>query len=485
MDTRYAVLMGINDYDNQPLNFCVNDALSLKKALVERANFFEKNIFSITSEDGSSVKDITGKLFEFVSEIKNQFQEENDSIFFYFAGHGSQKNNESFLIFHDSEYPIRDIYDAFNGLKPKMQFYVIDACESGNKTLSRSVYYEKENYLDDLIKNSSGTLFLYACRADQYAQEDSEIQHGIMTHYFIEAIYNDALYDEDGVLTPGRIQEYVTKKVAASSGFVQIPVNENHTSGYYPFAMKIPAFDSFSLVPAVISQQSRAMVSIKPTRDSRLELQKIAIDFLTHAYNKFVDEYFAGYQKSYFDTLEDIQLSNTEILKEKIVEDAAGKHYAINRAIYSKQEPVYKTIYHNNYLLGLLGRTSEREISHYKDVPIIDYENEYFDSIDIILINDDIWKVSFGIGAVAYQAKWGGVISPYYYKIEWDGEKNSIITDIKKYHYTYLIESSSMQEIPKIELEMFADIRSSLTTWNKTRKEELDGFKIKSAGKEP
>jgi hypothetical protein len=491
METRYAVLIGINDYDNQPLNFCVNDALSIKKALMERANFLEKNIYTITSDSANSIKDITGKLLEIVSSIKNIFQEENDSIFFYFAGHGCQENNESYLIFHDSKYLIRDICTTFKELKAKMQFCVIDACESGNKTITRSVYYEKDNYLNELIKNSSGILFLYACQANQYAQENEAIEHGVMTHYFIEAIYNDALYDEDGILTPGRIQEYVAKKVATFSHFSQTPVSESNTSGYYPFAMKSPAFDSLSLVPAVVSLQNRAMVSIKPTRESRLELQKIAIDFMTVSFNKFIDEYFGDYQKSQFNTLQDIPLSNTKKLKEKIVSDADAKYKAINKIICHKQTPVYKTIDHNNGLFSaflnfssVFNTTSEREISHYEDVPVIDYNNAYFDSIDIILINDDIWKVSFGIGAVAYQAKWGGVISPYFYKIEWDGEKNSIITDIKKYHYTYLIESTSIEEIPQIELEMFTDIQSSLASWNKTRKEELDNFKIKSVRKE-
>jgi uncharacterized caspase-like protein len=350
METRYAVLIGINDYDNQPLNFCVNDALSIKNALMERANFLEKNIYSVTSDSLNSIKDITGKLLEIVTAIKNRFQEENDSIFFYFAGHGSQENNESYLVFHDSKYLIRNIYDAFNNLNPKMQFYMIDACESGNKTITRSVSFEKDNYLNELIKNSSGILFLYACQADQYAQENEAIKHGVMTHYFIEAIRNDALYDEEGILTPGRIQEYVAKKVATLSHFSQTPVSESNTSGYYPFAMKTPAFDSFSLVPAVILPQNRAIVSIKPTRESRLELQKVAIDFLTNTFNTFIDENFGDYQKSHFDTLKDILLSNTEMLKERIVSDATEKYHAINKAIYYKQTPVYKTITHKNLL---------------------------------------------------------------------------------------------------------------------------------------
>jgi hypothetical protein len=50
METRYAVIIGINDYDNQPLNFCVNDS--------------------------NSIKEITGKLYEAISKI-NVFRYSN------------------------------------------------------------------------------------------------------------------------------------------------------------------------------------------------------------------------------------------------------------------------------------------------------------------------------------------------------------------------------------------------------------------------
>jgi uncharacterized caspase-like protein len=483
METRYAVLIGINDYDHQPLDFCVDDAFSIKKVLMEKANFFEKNIYIITSDTNNSIKDITGKLIEAITTIKDTFQAESDSIFFYFAGHGIRENNDSYLVFHDSKYSIRSVHNAFKEFNPKMQFYVIDACESGSKTLTRNVFYEKNNNLNDLIKYSSGILFLYACQADQFAHESDSIKHGVMTYYFIEAIRNDTLYDDDGTLTPGRIQEYVAKKVATFSHFLQTPVSESNTSGYYPFAMKNPAFDDTALVPAIVSPGNRYLVTIKPNHESRVQLQEISIKFLKEALTNFVDEHFVDYQKMYYNALDEIKLSNTKILKEKIVSDADGKYTAINKTIYYKRNPVYKSP--SRYSLGaVFNLNSEREISHYEEVPVINHTGEYFDSIDIVLVNDDIRKVSFGIGAVAYQAKWGGVISPYFYRIEWDGEKNSIITDIKKYHYTYLIELASIEEIPRIELEMFSDIHSSLSFWNKTREEELDGFKINSAKKE-
>jgi len=351
METRYAILIGINDYDNQPLNFCVNDARSIKDTLKNKANFSEENIHNITSETGNSLKNITGKLQEAISKIEKTFQEEKDSLFFYFAGHGSQENGESYLVFHDSSHKISDICKTFNDLKPKMQFYVIDACESGNKTLTRSISYEKDNYLLELIKNSSGILYLYACQADQVALENESIKHGLMTHHFLEAVKNDNLYDDDGILTPGRIQEYVAKKVATFSHFSQIPVSESLTTGYYPFAMKNPAFDSVSIVPVVPTSLSRAVLFVKPNRDSRLGLQKISIDFLSEAITNFANDHFGDYQKLYFINANEINLSNRNVLIDKIVYDAEEGYRAINKAIYYNEKPIYASVSRYNRLV--------------------------------------------------------------------------------------------------------------------------------------
>jgi hypothetical protein len=482
METRYAVIIGINDYDNQPLNFCVNDANSIKEILKAKANFLEENIVCITSETGNTLKDITGKLYEAISKIKDAFQEENDSFFFYFAGHGGQDNNESYLVFHDSKPKISDIYTTINVLKPKMQFYVIDACESGNKTLTRGVFYDKENYLNELIRNSAGCLFLYACQADQVALESEKIKHGIMTHHFIEAIKNEKLYDEDGILTPGRIQEYVSKKVSSFSHYIQIPVSESNTRGYYPFAMLNPVFENITPVQVAVSIQKRGESFLKPDRESRLKLQKISIDFLTKAITDFVNEHFSDYKKQFYDSTDAIKQVSSDTLVKRIVSDAEEKYKAINRTMYYQEKPVYAPVSRYS-IVSLFGFESERKIERYENIPIINYANAYFNSIDVILFNDNIWKVSLGIGAVTYQAKWGGVISPYFYMIEWDGERNSIITDIKKYHYTYLIEPESIEEIPRIKLEMFSDILTAVTSWNIKRKEELESFKINSSKK--
>jgi uncharacterized caspase-like protein len=482
-EVRYAVIIGIDDYDTNPLQFCVNDAKSVKDAIRDKANFLNDNIYLLTSEKNNTVKDITGKLLEVISKIKQNFNKGEDSIFFYFAGHGFQDDGQSYLAFHDSKYPIADVHNIFKDLSPKMQFYVIDACESGNKTITRSVYQEKKNLIKELIENSSGILFLYACQADQTAKEDKTIKHGLMTNYFLEAIKNEKLYDEDGILTPGRIQEYVAKNVEKYSDFSQTPVVENNISGYYPFAMNNPKIDSKVLETEETNGNERGQEvnTITFNRKSRLELQKVSFGYLSNTFREFVEKNFPGYDITYFNKIEDMKLRNTDELLEKIVEDAEGKFASINRTIYKDKSPIYETPSIGNMLnmAYILGPKENRKITGYREKPRINYNSEYLNNLNILLLNSDIWKVSLGLGVVTYQSKWGGVISPYFYRVEWDGESNSIIENITKYNYTYLIEQSSLEQIPTMELDIFNDVIRYNDIWNKYRRDELNDFKIK------
>jgi hypothetical protein len=305
-----------------------------------------------------------------------------------------------------------------------------------------------------------------------------------MTHYFIESVEDEKIYDEDGILTPGRIQEYVAKKVAQHSSFTQLPVIENRVVGYYPFISKSTALRSVNnetietLEPSSNNLSTREISFTTPNREAREKLQKISIEFIENAFEAFLSNRFKNYSRLNFKNCDEININGKNAIKSRIVEDAKGKLKSINKVIYIKQEPVYDRYQQMiNPMLSVLGKRPEP--IEYRDVPEIDFNNTYFNSIDITMECSDIHHVSFGLGAVAYQAKWGGVIAPYFYKIEWDGEKNSQLTSLRKYNYTYLIEDLSVTEIPQLKLQLFEDLEKSIVEWNKERESELEEFKIR------
>lgn len=471
VENRYALIIGINDYSTRPLSFCVNDAESIRDILINKAHFAKENVFLITSDTSNPVKNISGKLYESIEAIKSRFIENEDSIFFYFAGHGANEDGVSKVLLHDASLSIQDISQIVASCKPKMQFYVIDACESGGKTLTRKI--TQTQIIEDFLVYSHGVLFLYACQEDEKASEITGIKHGLMTYHFLEAINSQELYDNDGILTPGRIQEFVAKKVSSYSHFRQLPVIESRVIGYYPFiTTKIPPIN---INKDVQTSDTRNLEKFLYDIDSRLALQDLAFTKANDIVLSILDRYRSGYSINEYSNIRKMPLRNVSSLKDAIVSDASDKYESMNKIIYYKKEPYYDEYsYAMSAMLSAMGKKPEPK--GYNNVPEIDVSNQLYKSIDYALFISDPYKVSFGIGVVLYQAKWGGVISPYIYKIEWDGETDSVITDIHKDNYTYLIDDASKEIIMNMELNLFNKLDSIIDGWDTKRTKEIQNF---------
>lgn len=234
---RFAIIIGINDYIDRKLDCCVNDANEVKKELINRCKFKEEDIHLITSKFNSPV-DVVYSYNQALKKIKAKIHPRTDSILFYFAGHGENILSKSNLLFHNFKYPFEKIHFDISTMNPKFQFYILDSCCSGGrvsfKEKDSTVYTNPSN--KNYIENSFGEIFLYACQLNEIANEALDKKHGLLTYYFLESLKNKFLYDEDNILTPLRIQEYVAKKISILSDFNQNPVIESRVTGYYPFA---------------------------------------------------------------------------------------------------------------------------------------------------------------------------------------------------------------------------------------------------------
>jgi hypothetical protein len=483
METRYAIIIGINDYDTEPLSFCVNDGSSLKEILISKASFRNQNVHPILSSTDTPIKDITGTLLSAITKISETFEPNEDSIFFYFAGHGVSVSGQSHLVFHDSNFPIKNIFEKINELKPKLQYYVIDACESGGKTLARNISCDANvSDFEEYISSSSGIMFLYACQNTEKAFEIESVQHGIMTYYFIEAINRLELYDEDGILTPGRIQEYVSKNVSKKSKFTQNPVVESRITGYYPFAAKggkLGIEDAKIVVDSEFEDTSRAVIeNVAYDRDSRLRLQSLTFERVQALNNEIIQEYEDEYEIYRYKTLNELPVKNTGILRSRIVSEATSKLQSIKSTIYFKKTPIYESRGGwQNSIAVMLGE-KERVVKGYRDDPEINFESEYISSTIVIAKSKSIEKVSFGLGCVIYQSKWGMVVSPYCFMIDWDGEEDCLINDIKKENYSFLINADYFTKVNTLTFNIYNQLATYIEGWNKKRKDEIHEFEM-------
>ena len=79
----WAVIIGINEYENvKPLDFCVNDANSIEKLLIENFDFEPNNILKLTNQ-AATLQGIRNTFSQIMKEAGT-----DDRVLIYFAGHG-------------------------------------------------------------------------------------------------------------------------------------------------------------------------------------------------------------------------------------------------------------------------------------------------------------------------------------------------------------------------------------------------------------
>lgn len=193
---RKALVIGINDYPDIPLEGCINDAYAIKNAL-ERNGDGTPNFSVIIETDVES----KGKLKGLIKEL---FNGNSDTALLYFSGHGYLDGVGGYLVTPDyskDDYGVsmNEILKLANTSKVKNKIIILDCCHSG--------YFGNNGPTDDNITSlNEGITILTASKADESAVEMGG--HGIFTTLLIDALHGGAA-DLRGSITPGSVYSYI------------------------------------------------------------------------------------------------------------------------------------------------------------------------------------------------------------------------------------------------------------------------------------
>ncbi len=483
IDRRFAIIIGINDYSISPLNFCVNDAVSISELLEKKCFFKKEDIYLITSDKQNPSKEISGRFDKSIEEIQKQINYDKDSIFFFFAGHGMYEEENSKLQFHELNIEIKAIFDKINILNPKNQFYVIDACESGGRVFSRKS--STGSLIDKFIHNSSGTYFMFASTENQSAYEKKELGHGMFTNYFLKAIENEKMYDE-GVLTPSRIQEYIAKETQKNSNFNQIPVIESRTVGYYPFAFTLDKIEENKRKTEEINLQNHE----NDIADKKIYFPEIPIDKRKEVFNTLASlpssyiENLSFNSENYLsatsENLSIFPLNADEELLKKIVSESIKQDVISVEDIFSAE----RTKINTNQRLGsfsMLNSLFNNTESEYRTEYYINFGDESrILSKSIFLTSKNISHVSAGLNFIIYQSLYGIGLASSSFFLDYDGYTDSKIKSIKTDITAYIINENLLSNISEDLQESTNNFIKSIDTWNKNRQSEIKKFRTKA-----
>lgn len=265
MKMKKALIIGLNNYSFCPLNYCVNDANELSELMETHYDGSHNfDVFKITDNINKN---------QMYSAIENLFEDDIDTAFLYFSGHGTAEGG-GYLCSTDITVDDRDlgvrmeyVLNLANASKCKNKIIILDCCFAGK--LGEYSHFGECSHL------SNGLTIIAACRKYQCSTETEELQHGIFTNLLIEGLKGGAA-DIAGNITPARLYSFIDQSLGA---WEQRPVFKTNTSRFISLrnvSPKVPKYvirnlttyfnnasDSFKLDPSYEFTNSLSYESIR------------------------------------------------------------------------------------------------------------------------------------------------------------------------------------------------------------------------------
>ncbi|HRH48695.1 MAG TPA: caspase family protein [Panacibacter sp.] len=221
--TMHLVVVGINAYQNKSmsLNYALADATSFKDEVEKDAKSIITNIKTYFVTDNTADKTgITNALKEVQQHAKPQ-----DVFIFYYAGHGViGKNNEFYLVPTD----VSDLKNVQTELENKgiaakllqqyaidipaqKQLFILDACQSAGAFETMLSADGNQQKSIAVVARSTGTHWIAASGAQQFANEFSSLGHGAFTYVLLEALKGAA--SNNKMITVNNLKNYLQQTV--------------------------------------------------------------------------------------------------------------------------------------------------------------------------------------------------------------------------------------------------------------------------------
>jgi formylglycine-generating enzyme required for sulfatase activity len=228
---RYAIVVGINDYEDQNINklqFARNDAKSLGKVLKDYGLFDQVFVMTDDLHPREALYPKKKNIIDQVQKVTSLANNE-DTILFAFSGHGlNDAKKQSYLVAVDSDPTKRfessvKVEDIFTHLKTfQRSLMFVDACREkfaapGSKSLTdgaKGLQADSKVFTDAKVK-----AILFATAQEQLSYEDHPEgkNYGVFTRYILEGLEGKADKDADGIVSLMELKQYVESNVVAWS----------------------------------------------------------------------------------------------------------------------------------------------------------------------------------------------------------------------------------------------------------------------------
>ena len=223
--TLHLVVVGINEYQNKSmrLNYAMADATAFKTELEQDAKSVISNIktYFVTDDKADKAGIITA-----LKEVQ-QNAKANDVFIFYYAGHGVIGKDKEFYLVPSDVSDLKNVQAELEqkGIAAKLlqqyaidipaqkQLFILDACQSAGAFETMMTADANQQKSISLVARSTGTHWMAASGAQQFANEFSSLGHGAFTYVLLQALKGEAVNNK--MITVNGLKNFLQLQVPA------------------------------------------------------------------------------------------------------------------------------------------------------------------------------------------------------------------------------------------------------------------------------
>jgi hypothetical protein len=237
--TLHLVVVGINKYQNpsMSLNYALADATAFKAELEKDAKTVISQVSTSFVTDESANKDGIVNAFKQIQQVAKP----KDLFVFYYAGHGVIGKNKEFYLVPNDVSDLKNVQDELEkkGIPSKLlqkyaidiaaqkQLFILDACQSAGAFESLMSSDGNQQKTIAVVARSTGTHWMAASGAQQFANEFSQLGHGAFTYVLLNALKGGAATNKQITVNglKNYLQQGVPELMKKYSGTLQYPAS--------------------------------------------------------------------------------------------------------------------------------------------------------------------------------------------------------------------------------------------------------------------
>ena len=246
----FVMTVAVNNYRDSglKLNYCVNDADSLEKALlVQNGSLYNRVVVESLRDKDVTKQNLVKKFNDLSSKVSP-----DDVFVFFISGHGTTYNDGDYYFIPYDYLGTRadslvtdavsknDLLKNLSLVKAKKSLVLLDTCSSGAFASDKGQRGMTEKTAIDRLANATGQAVIAACSDNQFAMEGYN-GHGLFTYVLLDAMKGGADRNNDGFISMQELSSYIGGEVISRSeekwGYAQVPYSSLTASEFPLFSV--------------------------------------------------------------------------------------------------------------------------------------------------------------------------------------------------------------------------------------------------------